>query len=112
LLGITGDFGEAIYPVTGTTWTQVTPGPYHTHAGYWCGDPLAEADFRQAMQDRYGGDLARLNAVWGTDYVQPSEITLPNLRIPDGLEGFRADEPTPPGTYPVGTPQDRRRWLD
>ena len=45
LLGITGDFGEAIYPVTGTMWTQVAPGPYHTHPGYWCGDPRQPASF-------------------------------------------------------------------
>lgn len=112
LLGITGDFGEAIYPVTGTVWTQVAPGPYHTHPGYWCGDSLAEADFREAMVRRYDGDLGQLNAAWATRFIQASEITLPDIRIPDGIEAFRADEPTPPGTYPMDNPQDRRRWLD
>lgn len=112
LLGITGDFGEAIYPVTGTVWTQVTPGPYHTHPGYWCGDLLGETDFRQAMMHQYGNDLSRLNSAWGTKYIVASEITLPNLQVPEGIEAFRADEPTPPGRFPVKTPQDRRQWLD
>jgi formylglycine-generating enzyme required for sulfatase activity len=112
LLGITGDFGEAIYPVTGTAWTQVTPGPYHTHPGYWCGDPLAETDFRNTMLRRYDGDIARLSAAWNTAFTQASEITTPNLDIPDGIEAFRADEPTSPGTFPIHAPQDRRRWLD
>jgi formylglycine-generating enzyme required for sulfatase activity len=112
LLGITGDFGEAIYPVTGTMWTQVTPGPYHTHAGYWCGDSVAERNFRQAMLERYGGDLGPLNAAWGTTFVQPSEVVLPELHIPTGIEGFRADERTPPGGFDVSTPRQRRRWLD
>jgi hypothetical protein len=112
LLGITGDFGEAIYPVTGTVWTQVTPGPYHTHGGYWCGDPLAVNQFRAAMLERYEGDLDRLNDAWGTTFAQPSEITQPTIVVPDGIESFRADEPTAPGTYPIGTPRDRRRWLD
>jgi len=112
LLGITGDFGEAIYPVTGTTWTQVTPGPYHTHAGYWCGDPLAEADFLRSILDQYEDDITRLNTAWGTAYIQPGEITLPALRIPDGIEAFRADELTPPGTFSIRSPHDRRRWLD
>ena len=112
LLGITGDFGEAIYPVTGTMWTQVTPGPYHTHAGYWCGDPVAERGFREAMLGRYDDDLDRLNAAWGTSFIQASEITLPEVQIPTGIEGFRADERTQPGRFDVSTPQLRRQWLD
>lgn len=112
LLGITGDFGEAIYPVTGTAWTQVTPGPYHTHPGYWCGDALAEVQFREAMLQKYGDDLDTLNAAWGTDIPVPAGIRLPVLEIPDGVEAFRADEPTSAGIFPITSPQDRRRWLD
>ena len=59
LLGVTGDYGEAIYTVTGN-W----PGDYHGHAGYWCGDPAALADFRSWTQRRYGS-LAALDAAWG-----------------------------------------------
>lgn len=112
LLGITGDFGEAIYPVTGTAWPQVIPGPYHTHPGYWCGDPIARENFRVAMLAMYDGDLARLNEAWGVAWSQASEIVMPTLQVPVGLEGFRADEPTPPGQFEAQTPQERRRWLD
>jgi formylglycine-generating enzyme len=112
LLGITGDFGEAIYPVTGTMWTQVTPGPYHTHPGYWCGDRLATVQFREAILQRYGGNLGRVNAAWDTDFLEPGETTMPMLEIPGGIDGFRADEPTVAGVYPITSPSDRRRWLD
>ena len=44
-LGISGDYGEAIYSVLGN-W----PGEYHSHGGFWCGDRLAAADFRRAMK--------------------------------------------------------------
>ena len=64
------------------------------------------------MLDRYGGDLNRINAAWGTEYVDPAEIALPEVEIPHGIEAFRADEPTAPGTFDTSTPQRRRRWLD
>ena len=112
LLGITGDFGEAIYPVTGTAWTQVLPGPYHTHPGYWCGDRYAEQQFRNAMLNRYGDDLGALNAAWGTAYPHSAAIDFPEVTIPAGIEAFRADEPTPPGAFNTKSPQARRRWLD
>jgi hypothetical protein len=42
LLGITGDYGEAIYPVEDVGhWT----GNYHQHAGFWVGDREAKASF-------------------------------------------------------------------
>jgi hypothetical protein len=112
LLGITGDFGEAIYPVTGTAWTQVEPGPYHTHPGYWCADPLAEAQFREAMHARYERDLTRLNRAWDTSYEDVNEIAMPPLTIPDGIEAFRADEPTAPGRMLHQSAPERRRVLD
>lgn len=62
LLGITGDYGEAIYPAVGN-W----PHDYHTHPGYWCGDPLAAADFRAHLQEQYC-TLEALNAQWGSRY--------------------------------------------
>lgn len=63
LLGITGDFGEAIYPVTGGGWT----GNYHQHPGFWCGDPYARADFRAFLKKRYG-DTKGLARAWGGLY--------------------------------------------
>ncbi len=62
-LGITGDYGEAIYSVIGN-W----PGEYHSHPGFWCGDPLAGLDFRKAMKGLYGGDIAVLNRAWKARY--------------------------------------------
>ncbi len=58
-VGISGDYGEAIFPVTGN-W----PGEYHTHPGWWCGDRLAAGDFRAFCADRFAGDIGRLNAAW------------------------------------------------
>jgi len=46
-VGISGDYGEAIYSVWGS-W----PGEYHSHPGYWCGDALAVADFRRSVDRR------------------------------------------------------------
>jgi len=60
LLGVTGDYGESIYPVTGN-W----PGDYHGHGGYWCGDAHAAADFRAWAAQRYGS-LQALGAAWGS----------------------------------------------
>jgi hypothetical protein len=69
-LGITGDYGEAIYSVIGN-W----PGEYHSHGGFWCGDELAAADFRRAMKELYGGDIAALNHGWKTNHKLFEEVT-------------------------------------
>jgi Beta-galactosidase len=81
-LGITGDYGEAIYSVIGN-W----PGEYHSHGGFWCGDSLAAADFRRAMEARYAGDIARLNAAWGTGHASFAEL---NPFLPDQAPSPRA----------------------
>jgi hypothetical protein len=66
LLGITGNYGEAIYPATGNDWTADRHGKYHTHPGMWCGDPQAIADFQGWLRVKYG-HLERLNAAWKAD---------------------------------------------
>ncbi len=86
LLGVTGDYGEAIYTVTGN-W----PGDYHGHAGYWCGDPHALADFRAWLARRYG-DCSALRAPWHT---APTATW---------------DDVAPPAT-PAQAPS-RQAWLD
>lgn len=68
-LGITGDYGEAIYSVIGN-W----PGEYHSHAGFWCGDELAVADFRRTMKELYGGDIAVLNRAWKSSHKSFEEV--------------------------------------
>lgn len=55
LLGITGNYGEAIYPATGNDWTADVHGPYHTHPGFWAGDPYAVQSFRMYLIRKYGG---------------------------------------------------------
>lgn len=74
-IGITGDYGEAIYSAIGN-W----PGAYHSHYGYWCGDRLAVADFQSRLQALYPAGVAALNAAWGTHYQSFAEIRpfLPN----------------------------------
>lgn len=74
LLGITGIYGESIYPAGPEGgWTADIPGPYHNHAGWWAGDPYARGAFRQAMREGYG-DVGALNAAWGTDLRSMDEI--------------------------------------
>lgn len=64
LLGVTGNYGEAIYPATGNDWTADVHGPYHTHPGFWCGDPYAIESFRTFLITKYGGQ-ARFRDAWG-----------------------------------------------
>jgi hypothetical protein len=68
-LGITGDYGEAIYSVVGN-W----PGEYHSHGGFWCGDALAVADFRRAMKELYSREVAALNRAWKTSYATFEDV--------------------------------------
>lgn len=68
-LGVTGIYGETLYPSgPDSGWAFKVAGPYHNHTGWWAGDPLAVADFRRCMQQRYGS-LAELNRAWGTAYA-------------------------------------------
>lgn len=64
LLGITGNYGEAIYPVTGNDWTADVHGKYHTHPGFWAGDKYADASFQTWLARKYGGS-DRLRDAWG-----------------------------------------------
>ena len=63
LLGPTGDYGEALYPIVGNG-----PGAYHGHPGHWCNDVLAVADFRRWLSEQYGNSVDALNASWYTHY--------------------------------------------
>ena len=68
LVGISGDYGEAIQTVIGN-W----PGEYHGHRGYWAGDPYAIADFRRSMLYKYGS-INRINEAWGTNYATVDDV--------------------------------------
>jgi hypothetical protein len=73
LLGITGNYGEAIYVASGNDWTSDIHGQYHTHPGFWAGDKYAIADFRAEMQKKYGTSNA-LSKAWGTKIADFSDV--------------------------------------
>lgn len=75
LLGITGIYGESIYPAGPEGgWTENLPGPYHNHGGWWAGDSLAIAAFRAAMSERYE-TIADLNGAWRTEFRSFDEVS-------------------------------------
>lgn len=110
LFGISGDFGEAIVPVSGGGWTFNIPGLYHTHSGYWAGDRFARADFREKMSEKFGGDIGRLNASWGTDYKSFGAVSVPDIKT--DRDNFRVYEGSPAGTFGTEDACRRRRWID
>lgn len=74
LLGITGNYGEAIYPATsGEDWTSRTHGKYHSHPGYWAGDRYAIRSFQSWLKNKYR-DIASLNREWKANYRQFTKI--------------------------------------
>lgn len=101
LLGIQGDYGEAIYSASGG-WTEAIPGAYHSHAGFWCDDLYALADFRKFIRIRYK-TIDAVNAKWGTKFPSLDAVDYPGRG--DALIAFREE-------LPEGSPQARRQWLD
>ena len=68
LLGVTGNYGEAIYPATsGEDWTSRPHGKYQSHPGYWAGDEYAIRDFQRWLRQKYG-NIANLNREWRTNH--------------------------------------------
>ncbi len=111
LLGVSGDFGEAIYPVWHGGWPLTIAGLYHSHAGYWCNDRYAKADFIERMRKKFNDDLAALNDSWGTSFESFASVAMPPV-YSDPVEGFRIDELTYKGVFALKTQQNRRRWVD
>ncbi len=68
ILGVTGDYGEAIYPVVGN-W----PGAYHSHPGLWCGDRYAVAAFRAYLRKQHSS-LTALNGYWGSHFRDWNQV--------------------------------------
>ena len=103
LLGIQGDFGEAIYSVFGGGWTFKIPGEYHNHTGFWCGDEYALKSFREWAVGKYGS-LDGVNTAWGTNWGPDNAIDFP-ARGEAALKDLQKALPTAPTTT-------KRRWLD
>ncbi|MBQ4575534.1 MAG: SUMF1/EgtB/PvdO family nonheme iron enzyme [Clostridia bacterium] len=110
LFGITGDFGEAIVSVWHGNWPTAIPGLYHAHAGYWCGDRFAKANFKEYFTKKFNSDIAALNASWGTDFKTFGAIDYPPIQ--SGPDNFRIDESTSPGIFIPTNAAERRRWVD
>jgi formylglycine-generating enzyme required for sulfatase activity len=110
LLGISGDFGESIFPVWHGNWPTQIAGLYHSHAGYWCGDRFARRDFAAAMEKKYA-TIGLLNAAWGTEHPGFAAVGMPQVKV-DAMEGFRVDEFTSAGKPELGSIEERRHWLD
>ncbi len=102
LLGIQGDYGEAIYSVTGGGWTFNVPGEYHNHEGFWCDDKYALNDFRIFNQKRYK-NIDGLNKAWGTTFKGFDNIDFPGRK--DELVTFNT-------RVQSGDPLARRQWID
>ncbi len=73
-LGISGNWGEAIYPAGGGFFKD-----FHTHPGWWCGDKYAIQSFKKYMKEKYHS-LDILNSIWGTNFYSYEEINFPNLK--------------------------------
>ncbi|NOY69446.1 MAG: family 14 glycosylhydrolase [Deltaproteobacteria bacterium] len=71
LLGVSGNWGEAIFPAFGGFHPN-----FHAHPGWWCGDTFALSDFRQHVMDKYGG-IQVVNQLWETSFTKFSDITFP-----------------------------------
>ncbi|MDY6935887.1 MAG: beta-galactosidase [Spirochaetota bacterium] len=71
LLGISGNWGEAIFPVTGGF-----RGGFHTHQGWWCGDNYAYESYQNYLKNKYG-NIKALNHEYHTSYSTFSDISFP-----------------------------------
>ncbi len=69
-LGPSGDYGEAQYPAKGPGYRFRN---HHTHIGYWAGDELAQAAFRQYLAAQYR-TIGDLNRAWDGSYRSFDEI--------------------------------------
>jgi formylglycine-generating enzyme required for sulfatase activity len=110
LLGITGDFGEAIFPDWHGNWCTQIPNLYHSHAGYWCNDRFARKHYVKYMAAKYK-DINVLNAAWGANYPAFSAIGFP-VPVTGGQENFRIDEHTQAAKFDLSTPEKRRFFTD
>ncbi len=75
LIGISGVWGEAIYPSSDGINRQG-----HKHSGWWCNDQYARQDFVNYCTQKYV-ILDNLNKDWGTAYASWDNIDWPIKKI-------------------------------
>ncbi len=78
-----GPAGEPLYP---PNWTQVSDGLYNPPSGpehFWMYDPYMQADFKRAMQEKYG-TIEAANEAWGQHYASFEALTVP---MPETVKG-------------------------
>jgi len=99
LLGVTGNYGEAIYVATGNDWTADRHGNYHAHPGFWAGDPYAVESFRAWLRKKYSTD-EKLTRAWA-----------PLSGVPKGRASsrFKINEVQP---FLRGNAPNDRAWID
>jgi hypothetical protein len=88
-LGVTGIYGETLYP-SGPADGPIfaVPGLFHNHGGWWAGDPLAVASFRDYLRRHYANSAA-LNRAWAAHYdafdavvpMVPEKLPSPRARL-------------------------------
>ncbi|MFH1462580.1 MAG: family 14 glycosylhydrolase [bacterium] len=74
ILGISGNWGEAIYTAGG-----FSVGNFHTHTGFWSADKYAKESFVNFALEKYG-DLESVNRAWVADFKDIKEINFPSLK--------------------------------
>ncbi len=73
-LGISGNWGEALYPISGGFYKG-----FHSHQGFWCGDIYARQSFIDFAFQKYNS-LEEINNTWGTDFSSSEEIIFPPIK--------------------------------
>lgn len=81
-LGISGNWGEAIYPSDG--WFI---GKLHVHLGWWCGDQHSHKSFVEYISRKYISK-ENLNKAWETNFSDFKEIKFPFLKKNKSRELF------------------------
>ncbi len=75
LLGISGVWGEAIYPSSDGVYRIG-----HKHSGWWCNDKYAKRDFIKSCKTEFD-NIHSLNKSWGTGFKDFESITWPVKQI-------------------------------
>lgn len=80
MFGVSGDFGESIYPAGAVGWN----GQYHNHAGFWCAEEPARLSLVDWAHIHYDS-VRRLNQAWGSSYASFDDIHFlhPDNRMSD-----------------------------